>query len=217
MRDRKFVDHYPARHDVEMLQQLGLLPANFGPPRGGGGVRQGGAGTPATAAAVHAEVASPTATREELERNKAVVRAHLEKTNRGDVEGMLQDFADRDIRNNGRPVAGREYFRAALEDLFRAIPDWRVEIDELVAEGDTVAVRYRASGTHTGVTNYGMNMLPAGQPPTRKRFAGYRHIHIYKLRDGKLVDHYPARDDLGLLRQLGLLPAGFGKQTFPTR
>ncbi len=45
-----------------------------------------------------------------------------------------------------------------------------------------------------------------GVEPTGKRFE-VSHIHWYTLRDGKIVEHYANRDDLGMMRQLGLLPA----------
>jgi predicted ester cyclase len=44
-----------------------------------------------------------------------------------------------------------------------------------------------------------------GLPATHKRFET-QQIHWYKLRDGKVVDHYATRDDLGMMKQLGLLP-----------
>jgi predicted ester cyclase len=44
-----------------------------------------------------------------------------------------------------------------------------------------------------------------GVPPTGKRFE-VSHIHWYTLRDGKIVEHYANRDDLGMMRQLELLP-----------
>ena len=46
-----------------------------------------------------------------------------------------------------------------------------------------------------------------GREPTGKEFA-VRHIYIWRIADGKIVDHWGSRDDLGLLGQLGLLPIG---------
>jgi len=76
----------------------------------------------------------------------------------------------------------------------------------MVAEGDSVVVRSRVSGTHRGVGKLAVNggML-VGVPPTQKRFE-VETIHWYKLRDGKIVEHCAGRDDVGMMRQLGLLP-----------
>ena len=48
------------------------------------------------------------------------------------------------------PVRGREASRKALEMLFAALPDLRLEIEQTLASGDFVVIRYRVSGTHRG-------------------------------------------------------------------
>jgi predicted ester cyclase len=52
------------------------------------------------------------------------------------------------------------------------------------------------TGTHTGTVH--------GISPTRKRFQ-QRQFHLYRMRDGQIVEHSALRDDLGLLHQLGVL------------
>jgi predicted ester cyclase len=76
----------------------------------------------------------------------------------------------------------------------------------LLAEGDTVVVRSRVSGTHLGVGQRPINggML-VGVKPTGKRFE-VSHIHWYRVRNGKIAEHHANRDDIGMMRQLGLLP-----------
>jgi predicted ester cyclase len=137
-------------------------------------------------------------------RNIAVVRSQTEKLNRGDIEGALGDFAE-DTRNFGKPV-DRKGVRLVLEDIWRTFPDWHFEIVDILAAGDSVVVRYKVTATHNGVGTLPINggML-VGVAPTHKRFE-VQHIHWYKLRDGKIVDHYATRDDLGMMKQLGLLP-----------
>lgn len=67
-------------------------------------------------------------------------------------------------------------------------------------------VRYKVTATHNGVgTLPGMGSMLVGVPATHKRFE-VEHIHWYKLRNGKIVDHYSVRNDLGMMKQLGLLP-----------
>jgi predicted ester cyclase len=136
---------------------------------------------------------------------EAIIQLH-ELINRGDVSAVADGFAE-ETRNHGLPV-GREGVRQVLADIYRTFPDWRMEILELVTVDDTVVVRCRVSGTHGGVGELPVNGdLLVGVAPTRRRFE-VQHIHWYKLRDSRIVDHYANRDDLGMMQQLGLLPAG---------
>jgi predicted ester cyclase len=93
-----------------------------------------------------------------------------------------------------------------LKDIFRTFPDWKLEIVEMVAEGDSVVVCCRVSGTHRGVAARAVNGgFLVGVQPTGKHFE-VQHIHWYKVRDGMITDHSTSRDDLGMTQQLGLLP-----------
>ncbi|MGH9791005.1 MAG: ester cyclase [Candidatus Acidiferrales bacterium] len=160
--------------------------------------------TVAAAFAVAVPLLTLTQTTDEAKRNQDVIRQHLERLNRGDVKAAALDFAE-DTKNFGRPV-GREGILRVLEDIYTTFPDWRMEVVEMIAEGDSVVVRCTASGTHRGIGRRAVNggML-LGVEPTGKRFE-VQHIHWYKLRDGKIVEHFATRDDIGMMRQLGLLP-----------
>jgi predicted ester cyclase len=81
--------------------------------------------------------------------------------------------------------------------LRTAFPDLRFEIEGLVAEGDTVAGRLTMSGTHEGPL--------MGTPPT-ERSVRQDHMHFVRFRDGKAVEHWGVRDDLGMMQQLGIMP-----------
>jgi predicted ester cyclase len=67
----------------------------------------------------------------------------------------------------------------------------------MVAEGDMVAGRLTMSGTHEGSL--------MGAPPTR-RSVRQDHMHFVRFRDGKAVEHWGVRDDLGMMQQLGVIP-----------
>jgi predicted ester cyclase len=82
-------------------------------------------------------------------------------------------------------------------DPFRsAFPDFRMEIVDLVAEGDRVAAHFRCSGTHLG------DWL--GQPPTGRRFTDVDEIYIFDIREGRLASAVAVEDNLARARQLGL-------------
>ncbi len=150
------------------------------------------------------------------DRNKEVILRCNELRNKGDLEGAAGCFADR-ITHQGQPVT-RQVLLGVLKDIYTAFPDYHTEIHELVAADDLVIERSTVTGTHSGVAkgrhNGGMLVDIA---PTFRRFE-IQHIHWWKLRDGKVIAHYAGRDDLGLMRQLGLLsvvaqPAHEGSST----
>jgi steroid delta-isomerase-like uncharacterized protein len=152
---------------------------------------------------------------DETERNREIVRRHLELMNRGDWKQAAELFAP-DVRHHlgnwqqgsERIVQGQQTMVDNLEDIFRTFPDLKMEIVEMVAEGESVVVRCKVSGTHEGVGARRINGgFLAGVEPTHKRFV-VQHMHWYKVRGGKIVDHYASRDDLGMTQQLGLLPSG---------
>lgn len=164
-------------------------------------------------AAVSASTGIPAQEFTEPERNRMLVRRHLDSLNRGDWKHAAELFAP-NVRHHlgnwqtGREstVSGQKTLTDNLEDIFRTFPDWKMEVVEMVAEGESVVVRCRVSGTHRGIANKRMNGgLLLGVQPTGKRFE-VQHIHWYKVRRGKITDHFANRDDLGMSQQLGVLP-----------
>jgi len=141
---------------------------------------------------------------DEMKRNADVARHFFDRSNANDISGMLSDLAE-DAKNFGRSV-GRDGFRHVLEDIFTTFPDWHVEIVDMVTEGDSVVMRCKVSGTHRGIGKIPVNggML-VGVAPTGRHFET-DHIHWFKFRDGKILDHYATRDDISMMRQLGLIP-----------
>jgi predicted ester cyclase len=121
------------------------------------------------------------------EENKAMVRRMVEAINAGEEDAAVEGlFAPRAARRVKRLFAE---FRSAF-------PDWHEEIVELVAEGDTVAGRFRCSGTHRGKF--------LGEAPTGKRME-VDEVFFLRVEDGKFVDFWGLEDSLGRLRQLGLI------------
>ena len=134
--------------------------------------------------------------------NEQVVRRYFEAMNRGDAKAAAAGFAV-DAKNFGRPI-GRQGIEDALVDIFTTFPDWHMEIVTIVASGDDVIVRAKVTGTHRGVAKMPLNGMPVGAAATGKRFE-VSHMHWNTLHGGQIVEHYANRDDLGMLRQLGLL------------
>jgi predicted ester cyclase len=144
---------------------------------------------------------------DDTKRNQDSVRHFFERANAHDIPAMLSVVAA-DANNFGHP-AGHEGYRANFEDLFKTYPDWHFEIIDTLAKGDNVVTRCKASGTHRGT-----GRLQVG--PTGKHFE-VEHMHWWKLRDGKIVDHFAVRDDLGMFEQLGLFtPPAYVTSPKPT-
>jgi steroid delta-isomerase-like uncharacterized protein len=119
---------------------------------------------------------------------------------RGDLSAveryLAPTFVNHDAPYPGAP-AGPEGMRQAAE-MFRAgCPDWRSDLDQLVAEGDVVVERFTASGTHQGEL--------FGVPGTGKTLV-MPGINIFRIHGDKIVERWGRLDQLGLLRQLGLAP-----------
>lgn len=137
----------------------------------------------------------------EEEAKATVLRAFEEITNRGNMavapEIFTADFQRHDLGALFPDVVGPGGVKNLIGALRAAMPDLRAEIDDFVAEGDRVAVRYTMSGTHTG------ELLGIQGTGRRVTFAG---MNIYRLVDGKLAESWQLLDSLGLLRQLGAVP-----------
>jgi len=116
---------------------------------------------------------------------KEVVRRAVEECwNTGDGEQGQDQFGPESIKDWMRTLRG-------------AVPDLRYEIGAIYADGEKVAMRYRATGTQTGEFQ--------GIPPTGNSIDLTGHMVLY-VRDGKIVEGWGFWDTLGLLQQLGLVP-----------
>ena len=144
-----------------------------------------------------------------------LVRQVLAAANRQDAEAWAAFYAPA-CTNHGRPV-GRAGMLAVFKSLLQAFPDFHFEERSLVAEGDAVAAELIMSGTHTGAPDLPvLGGLLTGVPPTGRRVS-VENIHIYRFQDGVIADHRAVRDDLGLMQQLGLLPASPADVSRPSR
>jgi steroid delta-isomerase-like uncharacterized protein len=91
---------------------------------------------------------------------------------------------------------GRAAYRDAVLASHQAFPDLVVEVLDQLGEGDKVATRWRASGTHRG---------PFAGVPATGRPVRITAMHLHRVVDGKLTEHWEEIDLLRLMRQLGVL------------
>src|SRR5262245_41495468 len=90
-------------------------------------------------ASAHAQTSSSES------QNEQVVRRYYEALNRHDAKAAAAEFAE-DAKNFGRPV-GRQGIADRLVDIFTTFPDWHMEVEDVVASGDDVVVRFTVTGT----------------------------------------------------------------------
>jgi steroid delta-isomerase-like uncharacterized protein len=132
--------------------------------------------------------------------NKELSRRFTELFSTGD-EALAREILSPDVVFHGThgdgELRGIDALLAFVTGYRRAFPDAHSSVETQVAEGDTVVTRWRASGTHDG------ELGPI--PPTGRQFV-IDGVTIERIADGKLVEVWVARDELGLLRQLGVLP-----------
>ena len=136
------------------------------------------------------------------EENKALYRRTFEEVfNQGNL-ALVDELVAPDFLNHEVPPGmnnrGPDSTRQVVTMLRTAFPDLHFTIEDLVAEGDTVAGRVTMSGTHLGPFQ--------GIAPTGRSFQ-QAHMHFVRFRDGKAIEHRAVRDDLGMMRQLGVIPA----------
>ena len=139
--------------------------------------------------------------RRALDDNKAIIRAFVEtvwngrQLDRAD-EVVAADFIDHAPLPGQAP--GLEGVKRKWAMYLDAIPDFRVTIKDLMAEGDKVAVRRSYEGTHRG------ELL--GIPAHWQAVAVWRHQYS-RLAEGRIAEHWEQLDRLALMQQLGVVPA----------
>jgi steroid delta-isomerase-like uncharacterized protein len=135
-----------------------------------------------------------------VEGNKEVIRAYVETIFNQQQVDRASELVAPDYRDHAAlpgQAPGLEGTKQKWAMYLAGIPDLRVTIQELVAEGDKVAVRRSYEGTHRG------ELL--GIPATGKPIQ-IDGISILRLADGKTAEHWEQLDRLALMQQLGVLP-----------
>jgi steroid delta-isomerase-like uncharacterized protein len=138
---------------------------------------------------------------------KAFDRRFFEEWNKGKAAAMKA--IDETCATNmvwhdvtGRDIRGLKDFKKSMVEFFDAFPDQHFAIEDMITEGDKVAVRYKATGTHKGEF--------MGIPPTNKKIT-LMAIEIDRIAGGKFVEGWITFDTLGMMQQLGVVPTPKGK------
>ncbi|MGD2136581.1 MAG: ester cyclase [Gemmatimonadales bacterium] len=142
----------------------------------------------------------PSSTRQ-LEANKDLVRQFTEVLNAADWDALGQivteDFTRHSAATEGPPVTSRDEFIQLQESFLVTFPDQRVTIQQVVAEGDRVAVLATYSGTHAG---------PMGEFPATGQTVEAPMLALFRVEAERIAELWVEWDNVAVLTQLGLFP-----------
>jgi predicted ester cyclase len=133
---------------------------------------------------------------------KALIHHLMNEFNKGKAATMAvidEIFAPNVVLHaaDGTDIRGLTEHKQMFEQMFKAIPDLHITLNDMIVEGDKVAIRFTYNGTHKG--EY------MGIPPTNKKVT-ISMIEIDRIIGGKIVEAWARADTLGFMQQLGVIP-----------
>jgi steroid delta-isomerase-like uncharacterized protein len=131
------------------------------------------------------------------EENREIVRRFWGVWEEGNL-GLVDELLAPDYVNHSPGMPGQPEGVKAVVSMFRAgMPDLRVVIEDMIAEGDKVVMRYRIEGTHEGEL--------FGVPATGRRVS-IESITVERVSGSKIREHWRVTDTLDMMQQLGAIP-----------
>lgn len=134
------------------------------------------------------------------EENKMIARRHVEEVLSQGNLGLIDEIFASDFVGHAasEEKLGPEAMKQFVAGLRRAFPDLRITVEDQIAEGDKVSMRWTALGTHKGEFQ--------GMPPTGKQMT-MTAMTLARIANGKIVESWTEKDSLGMLQQIGAIPA----------
>jgi steroid delta-isomerase-like uncharacterized protein len=131
--------------------------------------------------------------------NMATQERLANAVNNGQLDDLDQVFAQSVVDHDPAPDQGPgpEGFKQFFSTLRSAFPDLHITPEHVDSTGDDIAVAYTITGTHKG------DFL--GVAPTGKQISA-RGMQIARFEDGKIIERWGSSDELGILKQLGVMP-----------
>ncbi len=126
-------------------------------------------------------------------------RAIDEGWNNGNLAAIDELFAPDFVEHQAGIAPGRDGVKGSIRALRTAFPDLRLEVEDVIADGDRVWLRLRATGTHEG---------PFMGLPGSGRLIDITVIDIARVVDGRLVEHWGVADRFAVAQQIDLVPGG---------
>jgi steroid delta-isomerase-like uncharacterized protein len=131
--------------------------------------------------------------------NKAIMRQFWSVWEQGNIdlldELLAPEYVNHTFATPDLP-SGPEGVKEVVSMFRSGVPDLRVVIEDMIAEGDKVATRYALEGTHSGDL--------FGVAPTGRQLS-IKSMTVERLSEGKIVEHWRVTDELDMMRQLGAI------------
>jgi steroid delta-isomerase-like uncharacterized protein len=135
--------------------------------------------------------------------NKELIRRWFQALNDHSIDSAVALAADDLVNHAAIPEAqGAAGLRRIFGKVLKAFPDATWQCEDMIAEGDRVVCRILMKGTHTGPLEFVRFPIAA-----TGRKCSNEVIHVFRVSDGKVAEHWAGRDDLAMMRQLGVFPA----------
>ena len=135
------------------------------------------------------------------EENKAIMRRYFEGAWEQGNLGLIDELLASDYVNHSPATPDQptdpEGVKGVVSMFRSGMPDLKVVIEDMIAEGDKVATRYTLEGTHQGEL--------FGVPPTGQRLS-IKSMTVERVLEGKIRDHWRVTDTLEMMQQLGVVP-----------
>ena len=135
-----------------------------------------------------------------VEANRAMMRRWIEEGWNGRNVDLIDEIFATDVVEHdpgGMTINGADALKAHINGFLSALPDIRIFIQDLVAEGDVVVCRFNSTATHTGTL---MNIPATGKSANVSGMLEFRYA------EGKIAEVWAMYDLFGMLRQIGVIP-----------
>jgi len=135
------------------------------------------------------------AERSDLDRNKSIAKRFIDGVFVRQDPAAVDELASPDFTPHtwGDTPPGREALKTVMQRAGAGVTDPVFEIEDVIAEDDRVVVRVTSSGLHSGTF--------MGMPATGRRYS-IPEIHIFRIRDGQVAEHWHEFDKMSLTQQL---------------
>jgi steroid delta-isomerase-like uncharacterized protein len=134
-----------------------------------------------------------------IEQNKDIARRFIQEVFVKADPSAVDELATEDFTPHswGEMPPGRDSLKAAQQRVMQGLSDASMTVDDVIAEGDKVVVRLTSHGRHDGEF--------MGMPASGREYS-ISEIHIFRIADGKVAEHWRDADMLGMMQQLGAMP-----------
>jgi len=129
--------------------------------------------------------------------NKALVRQFIRQVFEEGRPEAVDALTTPNFVSHGLPGSGPDVMKQAIERVGKGLSNAKFDIHEVVVDGDLVAVRLMSTATQSGEF--------MGMPASGKTYT-IEEMHLFRIADGRVAEHWHQMDAMGMMKQLGAMP-----------